>query len=178
MLRLQPRMFMSLQSPIVDSLSPTPTQQRPIEPSGTSSTADKETAEVFCLRVHEIDAAWPQIEKLLSRIEDPTLSPAEVRAQAKDKKALVWGLQRGAEIVAAWVTKIESNSTSKWGVVWLCAGDGLKEITDAYEMHTEPYFRLNGCLYAQINGRRGWLKVLNGYQEIGAMLAKNLWANR
>ena len=132
------------------------------------------TGDVFVLRKHEIDAAWEQIETLLARIEDPTFSADEVRAQVMSGHALVWGLSQAEKISAVWVTKVEGNNSSKWGVVWLCAGDGLPAMIEAYKTHTERYFREQGCQYVQINGRKGWLKVLDGYRATGVLMVKRL----
>lgn len=58
---------------------------------------------------------------------------------------------------------------------WYLAGGDLNELRDMEQTGTE-WAKSNGFDAVVIYGRRGWLRKLDGYQETGTIMEKNLWA--
>lgn len=55
---------------------------------------------------------------------------------------------------------------------WLAGGD-LDEILQLVP-ELEEYAKYSYCHRVMVSGRRGWLKVLDGYREHGVKLSKDL----
>ena len=55
---------------------------------------------------------------------------------------------------------------------WLAGGDGQEVIQTVRAI--EQYAREIGCDAATIHGRRGWLRALDGYQDAGTSMMKDL----
>lgn len=129
----------------------------------------------FALRKDELDAAWPKIEPLLRRINEEAWDAEEVKDMFSKGEAQIWGIADAkGDISSVWVMRVDATSRKKWGFIWLCAGDGIEDMRFHYDAYVEPWFRSQGCDFVQINGRRGWQKVLSGFKETGAILVKRL----
>lgn len=129
-------------------------------------------SEVFCVRKDEIPFAWPEIERCLSRVKDVPWSLSDVRRYLEDGQALAWGLRSGNDVLGFWITRIEESYTAKFGLVWICAGDGLHFGLPVYREVIEPWFWSQGCEWIDINGRKGWKRVMPGYDEVAVTLRK------
>jgi hypothetical protein len=129
-------------------------------------------SDLFCVHRHEIDAAWPDIERCISRVRDVPWSLSDVRCFLEEGKALAWGLRDESSVLGFWITRIEESYTAKFGLVWICAGDGLELGLPAYREVIEPWFWSQGCEWIDINGRKGWKRVMPGYEEVAVTLRK------
>lgn len=128
--------------------------------------------EVFCVRRHELAAAWPDIERCLCRVRDVPWSLSDVRELLEAGQALAWGLRDGPAVLGFWITRIEEGYAAKFGLVWICAGEGLAEGLPVYFDVIEPWFWSQGCQWVDINGRKGWKRVMPGYDEVAVTLRK------
>lgn len=61
--------------------------------------------------------------------------------------------------------------------VTLCAGEGVNGWVNGLDQ-IEADAREKGCSQMLINGRRGWARVLNGYEDAGAILRKDLCSEK
>lgn len=129
-------------------------------------------SDLFCVRREEIPAAWPEIERCISRVRDVPWSLSDVRRFLEEGKALAWGLRGRDRVLGFWITRIEESYAAKYGLVWICAGEGLEEGLPVYAAVIEPWFWSQGCEWIEINGRRGWKRVMPGYEEVAVTLRK------
>jgi hypothetical protein len=71
------------------------------------------------------------------------------------------------------MTEIVRYPRSTRCVLFLCAGDGL----DRWLHHLgeiEAWARAQGCDAMEVAGRKGWARVLKGYELVNVMLRKEL----
>jgi hypothetical protein len=130
--------------------------------------------DVFTLQSREIDEHWTWIEPLLSRVENPDWSLAHVKADLQSAKAQAWFLGDGRSAPAGIViTRIENYHETRWGLVWIAAGDGLEYVPRMLG-EIEKWFRQMGCTRSEISGRKGWEKVLPGYELKAVTLVRRL----
>lgn len=127
--------------------------------------------ELFVVPRSQVEAAWPEIERCLARVGDTPWSAQDVKHDLLAGRAQAWGL-RQVEVLGFWLTRIENTSTARFGVVWITAGDGLHEGLPLYRDVIEPWLWEQGCKWIEIVGRRGWKKVMSGYEEVAVMLRK------
>ena len=132
------------------------------------------SVDVFTLQSSEIDDHWFWIERFLKRVESPTWTLRHVRAELKAARAQLWTLldERGAPKCVL-ITRLESFDDRPFGLIWIAAGDGL-EHAETLLGEVERWFRSKGCRYVEINGRRGWERVLPGYELKAVVLVKEL----
>lgn len=131
-------------------------------------------ARVFTLQSSEIGEFWPLIEFFLLKIDGADWTLDGVRQELEAAKAQLWGMAEGREIRAIWVTKLEETSKGRRGLLWIAAGEGLEDGLKLFSEHTEPWLKEKGCKSVQILGRRGWKRVLDGYDDVGVVLVKEL----
>lgn len=126
--------------------------------------------ELFCVPPDQIEIAWPEIERHISRVED--IDPQDVKADLLSCKAQAWGL-RDSHVLGFWITRVELRRGRKYGVVWACAGDLIKAgLIDTYRSVVEPWFWSEGCEWIEIHGRKGWKKLIPDYCERSVVLEK------
>ena len=133
-----------------------------------------ESHEVFTLQPDEIEKHWWWIEPLLERIEDRGWESSDVLSLLVQGKSQLWGCLGQLGPTAVWVTSIEHLGGSKYGLVWLCAGEPINEITRLFRKYTEPWLKEHGCKWVEIVGRKGWAKVLPDFHENSRVFVKEL----
>jgi hypothetical protein len=129
-------------------------------------------SELFCVHRHEVPHAWPEIERCICRVKDVPWSLSDVRGFLEDGKALAWGLRDERGVLGFWITRIEGGYAAKYGLVWICAGAGIELGLPKYFEIIEPWFWAQGCEWIEINGRKGWKRVMPGYDEVAVTLRK------
>lgn len=145
------------------------TLQRSTEPSTTPSKA-----EIFCIQAENIGKWWPTVLKFLNVFENPDWTTDEVFEAVKDKHAQVWGVVNHGEIIGIWITKVLTTKRLKYGLVWIISGTGLEIGMPLYLQHCETWFKDLGCAYIELQGRKGWQKVLSDYEFNSVILRKLL----
>lgn len=116
--------------------------------------------------------AWPEIAASIARIKDAAWSLEDVRRSLLDARAQAWGMRSADEVLGFWITRIDNTYTRKYGLVWITAGDGLDVGLQAYRDVIEPWFWSQGCEWIEVQGRKGWKRVLPDYEEIAVILRK------
>jgi hypothetical protein len=112
----------------------------------------------------EFERCWPWLANAANRYQN---------YYTKDDiwKALVTGQQTLAPMPNS--AMLWNRRTYPTGLrvlnLWVAGGE-LSEITDMVPVLE----RRSGCDISQIYGRRGWLKVLDGYKEFGTTMGKVL----
>jgi hypothetical protein len=129
-------------------------------------------SELFCVRRHEVPQAWPEIERCICRVKGVPWSLSDVRGFLEAGKALAWGLRDERGVLGFWITRIEGGYAAKYGLVWICAGASIELGLPKYFEIIEPWFWAQGCEWIEINGRKGWKRVMPGYDEVAVTLRK------
>ena len=137
------------------------------------------SAELICVdpaRVHEI---WPLAEALLRRAIARTGLSAfcEVEQEILCGNALLWLAVEGEgstiTILAAASTRLQRTDAGKVCVITACAGNRMPCWLGLIS-RIEEFARNEGCGCIRIYGRKGWLRVLDGYQQRHVILDKEL----
>lgn len=115
----------------------------------------------------ELDRVWPML-KAAAALAGDTHRKRHVGDRLRNGLAQLWTLPN-----AACVTSIERHDTGLRDLHgWLAAGDidGLVTI----EARLERFARAENCNRMVIAGRKGWLRIFNGYRERAVIIAKDL----
>lgn len=127
-------------------------------------------------RVHEI---WPYVAPLLRRATTRTgLSAfADIENDILCGNALLWFAVSGeggaATIEAAASTSLQQTDAGKVCVITACAGTNMARWLPLIN-HIEAYAKNEGCNCVRIFGRKGWLRVLDGYKENHVIMDRDL----
>lgn len=130
-------------------------------------------AEIFVVPQAQLDAAWPEIKRCIELVADRPWDVEDVYDELREKRAQAWGM-RTDRVHGFWITRVENTFTTRYGMVWICAGEGLNEGVPLYRQYIEPWFKEQGCAYIEIHGRRGWRRVFDDYDEKAVILTKRL----
>jgi hypothetical protein len=133
------------------------------------------TTELVCVdprRVHEI---WPHVASLLNRAIAKTGLAAftEIERDVLDGASLLWITWNGAAIEAAASTSLQHTDAGNVCVITACAGSDMARWLPLISK-IEAYARSEGCRCVRIFGRKGWARVLNGYEQTYAIIDKRL----
>lgn len=118
------------------------------------------TAELICVdpkRVHEF---WPHArDMILSAVRRTELSdPQDLEYDILNGDQLLWLAIDGA-LKAAASTHLANNVCT----ITACGGAGMQQWLPLFAQ-IEKYAKDEGCRCVRIFGRRGWLRVLEGYK--------------
>ena len=115
----------------------------------------------------EFDRCWPWLEGSLAAY-GPTHSKEQIWQLICNSRAFFWPGETCASLLEVVNHPIGFKSLNLW-----LMGGSLDEI-----VHTVPDYeawgRQQNCSRVMACGRRGWLKVLDGYKEFGTRRAKSL----
>ncbi len=135
------------------------------------------SAELICVdpkRVHEI---WPLAEPLLRRATARTGLTAfcEIEREILSGDELLWLAVQSAgnkvEVIAAASTRLQQTDTGRVCVITACAGADMQRWLPLIS-HIEKFASSEGCNCVRIYGRKGWLRVLDGYTQRHVVLDK------
>lgn len=115
----------------------------------------------------DFDRAWQHSAPFLVDALDGSMAIGHVYEACKDGRARLWPLERSAV-----VTELLEYPNLLACRVWLAGGD-LYEIR-SYLPALDNYARSMGCERIEVDGRRGWQKVLDGYELTRVVLTKEL----
>ena len=139
------------------------------------SKANAAETELVCVdpaRIHEI---WLHVRELLRTASERTALSAfaEIEADILSGRSLVWIVWNGRTIEAASATALINSDIGKVCVITLCAGRGMQRWLKLIE-RLEAYAKDEGCTCIRIFGRRGWLRVLEGYESKHIVIDRRL----
>jgi len=131
---------------------------------------------LFAVQSKDIDRESWWIRPLLEKFDAATdfaATPDDVLDQARRAEAQIWGYYDG-EFRGVVATQIRKSGKGSMLVIWICFGVDVRElIEDAYQ-EIEDWARSIGCRRVQIVGRKGWEKVLEGFESRAVVLEKRL----
>ena len=139
----------------------------------SATKADAIRAELVCVdpaRIHEI---WPHVRPLLEKASRATClnAFADFEADILSGRSLAWIAWNGNTIEAAATTILINTDLGKVCVITLCAGRDMKRWLKLIG-RIEAYARDEGCARIRIFGRKGWLRVLEGFEARHVVMEK------
>lgn len=130
------------------------------------------SAEAFVVPSDQVAAAWEQLAPVVSRVTDTPWSLDDVREELAEARAQCFGLREAGSVVALIVTRIEKTPSHTYGLVWLAAGTALEQGLRFFAAEIEPWLFEQGCEWIEVQGRKGWRKMLPDYDEPAVVLRK------
>jgi len=125
-----------------------------------------------------IDWVWRYVHPHLKRAIDQQdeYTEQEIFNGLKNREYQLWcALRDDNQIEAALVTSIKKTADGRsYCLLQACGGDDLADWLPFLD-EVEEWARSMGCSEMRIYGRRGWLKVLDGYKPTNTKLSKDLW---
>lgn len=133
------------------------------------------SVEVICVdpqRIHEI---WPHVSPLLKAACCRTGLNAfsDIAADVLAGRSLLWIAWNGHAVEAAAATVLINSEIGKVCIITVCGGSDLKRWLPLVGQ-IEDYARNEGCARVRIYGRKGWLRVLDGYKQKFIIMDKEM----
>ncbi|MBC9876325.1 hypothetical protein G8O24_03060 [Bradyrhizobium sp. INPA01-394B] len=122
-----------------------------------------------------VRSIWPFAAPLLRRAISRTgLSAfAIIERDVLDGLSLLWIVWNGHSIAAAAATSLQRTDAGKVCVITACAGSDMRQWLPLIS-GIEAYAQAEGCRCVRIFGRRGWARILDGYEQTYAIIDKRL----
>ena len=132
-------------------------------------------AELVCVdpaRVHEI---WPRVSPLLKAACYRTQlnAFADIEADILSGRSLLWLAWNGRTVESAAATVLINSEIGKVCIITACGGSDMKRWLSLIG-EIEAYAKREGCKRVRIYGRKGWLHVLDGYEEKHIIMDKEI----
>ena len=137
------------------------------------------SAKLVCVDPKRVREIWPAVAPLLRQATARTgLSAfADIERDVLNGDSLLWIAVSGegsvVAIEAAASTRLQHTDTGKVCVITGCAGANMLRWLPLIS-GIESYARDEGCARVRIFGRKGWLRVLEGYRAKHIVLHKEL----
>ena len=109
---------------------------------------------------------WTRCAPFLEPALPPGYTLDDVKHEIDNDRAQFWPLTRSAV-----VTQTLTYPQCKVLRIWLAGGD-LNELRMALAVEGDAYARDRGCSHIEIDGRKGWSRVLDGFTEQRVVLMK------
>lgn len=123
-------------------------------------------AELVCVDPRRVSEVWPHVSLLLRGACRRTRlnAFADIEADILAGRSLLWVAWNGRTIESAAATIQIDSESGKVCIITVCGGNGMKRWLPLIGQ-IENYARREGCARVRIYGRKGWLRVLDGYQQ-------------
>ncbi len=132
-------------------------------------------AQLVCVEPEHVREVWPLVAPLIERaIVTTGLSAfATIERDILLGTSLLWIAWNGVVIEAAAATSLQQTDAGKVCVITACAGTGMSRWLPLIR-GIEAYAQAEGCRCVRIFGRKGWARVLEGYEQTYAIIDKRL----
>lgn len=132
-------------------------------------------AELVCVDPARIHEFWPYVRPLLEKACRRTRLNAftDLEADILAGRSLAWIAWNGRGIEAAAATILANSDLGRVCVITLCAGRDMSRWLKLID-RIETYARDEGCARIRIFGRKGWLRVLKGFEANHVIMDKEL----
>ena len=133
------------------------------------------SAGLVCVDPGCVRAIWPHVTPLLKAACRRTrLNPFEdIEADVLSGRSLLWLAWSGCAVEAAAATVLINSEIGKVCIITVCGGAGMRRWLPLLDQ-IEAYAKREGCVRVRIYGRRGWLRVLDGYAQKHIIMDKEL----
>lgn len=130
---------------------------------------------LVCIDPEHVHTIWPLVASLLKQaIAKTGLSAfAAIERDILDGNSLLWIAWNGLVVEAAASTSLQQTDAGKVCIITACAGTGMARWLPLIR-GVEAYAQAEGCRCVRIFGRKGWARVLQGYEQTFAIIDKRL----
>lgn len=131
---------------------------------------------VFTVKSYEVPEYRHYFEPVLKAIERRTnvVTAADVLDQSALGDAQLWGYAKDGQVVFAAATRVLEMAQGKLCTIWVGAGSGTPDVFREVHDAIESWARSMGCYALEIVGRRGWKRIVEGYEQEAVVLVKPL----
>jgi hypothetical protein len=131
--------------------------------------------ELVCIDPKQTGEIWPHVRSLLQEACRRTElnSFADIESDILAGRSLLWVAWNGSVIESAAATVLINSESGKVCIITVCGGSGMERWLHLAGQ-IEDYARREGCAWVRIYGRKGWLRVLNGYEQKHVIMDKEL----
>lgn len=132
-------------------------------------------AELICVDPQLVHEIWPHVRHLLRAACRRTGLNAfsDLEADILFGRSLLWVTWDGKAIEAAAATILIRSEVGMTCIITACGGSRMTRWLPLIAQ-IENYARNEGCARVRIYGRRGWLRVLDGYAQKHVIMDKDL----
>ena len=132
-------------------------------------------SELVCVDPKQTGEIWPHVGSLLRDACRRTglNAFADIEADILAGRSLLWVAWNGGAIESAAATVLINSDAGRVCIITVCGGSGIKRRLHLVDQ-IESYARREGCARIRIYGRKGWLRVLDGYEQKYAIMDKCL----
>lgn len=129
---------------------------------------------VFALSADETIRYWDDFKHHLERLEREggLVLASAIRADLAQGKKQLWGFKEGVVLGIAVTEVFETPKGKCCQICAACGTESSKGQIDAIIASIEAWAREIGCSRMMLQGRRGWLRRLDGYRQTGVVLEK------
>lgn len=130
---------------------------------------------LVCIDPVHVRSIWPAVAPLLKQaiVKTGLSAFATIERDILDGISLLWVAWNGSVIEAAASTSLQQTDAGKVCVITACAGTGIAGWLPLIR-GIEAYAQAEGCDCVRIFGRKGWARVLDGYEQTHAIIDKRL----
>jgi hypothetical protein len=131
--------------------------------------------QLVCVDPERVREIWPFVAPLLKQAIAKTglAAFATVERDILDGSSLLWVAWNGGRIAAVASTSVQQTDAGKVCVITACAGAGMALWLPLIR-GIEAYAQAEDCCCVRIFGRRGWSRILEGYEQTFAIMDKRL----
>ena len=130
---------------------------------------------IFTVQPETLDQFWPQALPHLERFSRETLlvNTLDIYQRVKQSHEQLWMLERDGEVVLVVITEITAGAGPICRIRIGSGTAGHEALRDMCDEIERWAVRI-GCVGMEICGRKGWQKVLEGFNQTGVILEKDL----
>lgn len=131
--------------------------------------------ELLCVDPSKVREMWPHVAPIFHAEIERTKrgSIADLEREVLAGNGLVWVAWDGSEIKAAAATVLVKEDAGLVCLIMSCAGTDMLLWVPLLG-GIETYAAAEGCKRVRIVGRKGWLKMLDGYRAEGVVMDKEI----
>lgn len=133
------------------------------------------TAEAVCVDPQQVHEIWPHVRPSLKAACCRTGLNAfsDIEADVLAGRSLLWVAWEGHAVEAAAASVLINSEIGKVCVITVCGGRGMERWLPLIGQ-VESYARNEGCARVRLYGRKGWLRVLDGYEQKYVIMDKEV----
>ena len=141
----------------------------------TSGEIASLTPDLWRVDPRDLDFAWPMVASFVSRVINRTgqLTLSSVHKMVSAGEMQMWVAMTGHKVEAVALTEMIDYPAARIFRGGHLAGDGMERWLVGLDQ-MEKWAAEQGCTRAQVIGRKGWERALNGYHHAHVILEKEL----
>ncbi len=130
--------------------------------------------EAVCVPPDQVEKVWPSVKSMIDAAyaAGDEILP-DLSEEFRSGAMLLWLAWDGEKIPAAATTRLIKARSGLVCKIIACGGEGLQRWKSLHQS-IENYAKAEGCSSLLIIGREGWSAVFPEYQNVGAVMRKQL----